>query len=108
VLFSWAPDGGLPHSGQGVTRDINTSGVYVFAKIAPQVGSRVQVDVLLPNFTDGSSGMHLYGEGAVLRVERFDGNGNGARGTGFAAAVQFFPEASDAVLSHLKRSVLVE
>ena len=99
ALFVWAPKNGEPQIGQGVTRDINTSGVYVVTDAIPPVGARVQMEIVLPKLMDASPGMHLEGDGIVLRCE----NG-GATKCGFAASAQFYPEATDAVLSLLRAS----
>src|ERR1700733_14884994 len=48
VLVEWAPQNGEPQSGQGVTRDINTFGVYIVTETLPPVGALVQMDILLP------------------------------------------------------------
>ena len=50
-------------------RDINTFGVYVLTDSLPPVGARVQMEIMLPTLTDTGSGMHLQGEGVVLRRE---------------------------------------
>jgi len=99
ALFMWAPQDGKPKSGQGVTRDINTFGVFIQTDALPPVGARVQMEVVLPKLADTSPGMHLQGEGIVLRCE----NGDATR-RGFAASAQFYPEASEAVLTQLKGS----
>ncbi len=99
ALFMWAPQDGKPRSGKGVIRDINTSGVYVCTDAMPPVGARVQMEIVLPKLADSSPGMHLQGEGVVLRCDF-----NGAATRGFAASAQFYPEASDAVLSQLRAS----
>jgi hypothetical protein len=100
ALFLWAPQNGPPQSGKGVTRDIGASGVCVLANRVPPVGSRVQMDILLPKLKDSGPGMHLNGEGIVVRVEPRGRAGEG----GFAAEVQFYPEASEMFLSHLNCS----
>jgi hypothetical protein len=100
ALFLWAPQDGPPQTGEGITRDISTSGVYVLAESSPPVGARVQLDILLPKLADASPGMHLHGEGVVLRVEPGGAKGAVATEGGFAAAVQFYPEASELALSH--------
>jgi hypothetical protein len=99
ALFMWAPKDGKPRSGKGVTRDINTLGVYVQTDALPPVGARVQMEIVLPKLADSSPGMHLQGEGIVLRCE----NGE-ATIRGFAASALFYPEATEAVLSQLKAS----
>ena len=85
ALFSWALKAGEPQSGQGVTRDINDSGVYVLTDELPQVGSLVQLDILVPELPGSYLGMHLLGDGVVIRVEH-----HGATQGGFAASVHFY------------------
>ena len=99
VVFVWPPQNGKPHSGQGVTRDINTSGIYVLTDAVPPIGARLQMEIVLPKMADASPGMHLQGEGIVLRCDNMD-----ASKRGFAASAQFYPDATNAVLSQLKTS----
>ena len=108
VIFAWAPHDGEPQSAQGVTRDINGSGVYVQADAVPPAGALVQLDISLPSLAGVGSGMHLYGEGVVLRGEPSGSKDSGAGEGGFAASVHFFPQPSEMVLSHLKSSELLE
>jgi len=107
AIFMWAPHDGQPHGAQGVTRDINASGVYVLTDVLPPVGALVQLDILLPKLKDPGFGMSLAGEGVVLRVEPHGANNAGAAESGFAASVQFYPEPAEVVLSHLKSSELL-
>jgi hypothetical protein len=102
--FMWAPKDGKPQSGQGVTRDINTFGVYVQTNALPPAGALVQVEIVLPRLVDAGPGMRLTGEGIVLRREADSAKGISATGGGFAATMQFYPEATESVLSHLKSS----
>jgi hypothetical protein len=100
VQFLWSSRNGLPQSGQGVTRDINTTGVYVQTNVLPSVGSRIQMDILLPKMMEPGPGMHLSGEGIVVRAE----SRRGASECGFAAEVQFYPETPEVFLSQLNTS----
>jgi hypothetical protein len=104
ALFLWAPHEGKPKSGQGVTRDINASGVYVLTDVLPPVGALVQLDILIPKLEDPGFGMSLVGEGVVLRVESQGPEGAGASEAGFAASVQFYPDETASVLSRLETS----
>jgi hypothetical protein len=97
ALFMWAPQDGKPTNGKGVTRDINAIGVYVQTDSLPPVGARIQMEIVLPKLTDSKPGMHLQGEGVVLRCE----SGKATK-SGFAASALFYPEATEAVLSQLK------
>jgi hypothetical protein len=101
ALFLWAHHEGAPQSGRGITRDLNAAGVYVLTDTLPPVGALVQLDVLLPKLEDPGFGMSLAGEGVVLRVEA---QGAGISKAGFAASVNFYPEASASVLSRLETS----
>jgi hypothetical protein len=106
VLFMWAHQDGKPQNGKGLTRDISPFGVYVITNRLPQVGARVQMEILLPTLTEKGSGMQLTGEGMVLRCEHSDSGDS--PNAGFAASVQFYPETSGVVLSRLKGSGKVD
>ena len=100
----WAHQNGKPQSGEGVTRDINIFGVYVLTDALPPVGALVQMEIALPKLVNTGTGMYLHGEGVVLRAEPHSAKGVGASEGGFAASVQFYPEATESVLSQLKIS----
>ena len=102
--FLWASQDGEPQSGEGVTRDVSTFGVYVLTDALPPVGALVQMEIALPKLVDTGSGMHLDCEGVVLRSEPHSAKGVGASEGGFAASMQFYPEATESVLSHPKTS----
>lgn len=104
ALFEWASHGGEPQGGQGVTRDINASGVYVVTDTLPPVGALIQLEVLLPKLADPGVGMSLAGEGVVLRVEPRRSRSTKISDAGFAASVHFYPEATESALSHLETS----
>jgi hypothetical protein len=99
VSFMWAPLDGRPQTGRGMTRDINTFGIYISTDALPPVGARIQIEITLPKLLNPGPGMHLHGEGVVLRCER----GTTAR-RGFAASAQLYPQSADAMLSQLKFS----
>jgi hypothetical protein len=104
VFFYWAPANGPAQSGQGTTRDINTYGVYVQTDKLPPAGVLVQMDILLPKLAFSGSGVHLTGEGVVLRVERHGSNDSDTPEGGFAASVQFYPEAAELGLYASRRT----
>lgn len=104
ALFLWAAQEGKLQSGQGVTRDMNASGVYVLTDALPPVGALVQLDILLPKLADPGFGMSLAGEGVVLRVESKGSQGVESGEAGFAASVQFHPEDTTSVLSRIEAS----
>jgi len=100
----WARQEGKPQSGEGVTRDINIFGAYILTDAMPPVGALVQIEIALPKLVNTGTGMYLHGEGVVLRAEPHSVKGVGASEGGFAASVQFYPESTESVLSHLKTS----
>jgi hypothetical protein len=91
-------------NGEGSTRDINVSGVCVLADPSPPVGALLQLDILLPNLEDMTPGMHLYGEGRVLRCEPRGAKDTGATESILATSVQFYTKASELNLSHFESS----
>lgn len=104
AFYCWVAPSGTPESGDGVTRDIDTTGAYINAMELPPVGARVQMDIMLPNILGGEIGVHLTGEGVVRRVETNGGESPDASESGFEVSMQFYVESSESVLSHLKRS----
>jgi hypothetical protein len=86
-----------------MTRDIDTNGAYIHASEPPPVGALVQLDIMLPNLS-GGHGVHLTGEGTVLRVEPRNARTTSASEGGFAVSVQFYLQSSESVVSHLNRS----
>jgi hypothetical protein len=104
VRFGWASHDGLPQYGEGSTRDINISGVYVLSDALPPLGSLIQLDILLPNLKGTAPGMRLYGEGRVFRCEPRGAKDTGATENGFAASVQFYPAPSELKLSRFESS----
>lgn len=62
------------------------------------------MEILLPKLTNTGSGMHLQGDGIVLRCESRGSEDAGSSQGGFAASVQFYPETTASVLSDLEFS----
>jgi hypothetical protein len=85
-----------------MTRDINTLGVFVVTDALPPAGALVQMEIILPKLADTGAGMHLHGEGIVLRSDVHGAKGAGVAERGFAASMQFYPEAAASVLSHME------
>ena len=100
----WAPRDGPSLSSEGITRDVSANGVYVNADETPAVGELVQIDILLPNPAPGEPEIHLTAEGVVFRVDALGTGLAKVSGCGFAASVNFYPELSEWVLSHIRGS----
>lgn len=65
------------------------------------------MEIVLPKLADTGPGMHLAGEGIVLRSEHSSTMGAAASAGGFAASIQFYPEATTSALSQMESSVRV-
>ena len=91
AFYCWESADGTLQEAQGITRDISDRGVFILAKQLPPVGVRVEVDVYLPAVSAAARSAQLHGEGAVLRTSEAQ-----AKESGFAAAVVFHAESSDA------------
>jgi PilZ domain len=89
ALFMWEGSDGSLMEGRGAIRDISDRGVYVTAELAPPLGARLDVDVLLPPPEAASNSVELHGEGTVVRIDR-----EAEQIIGFAASVAFRTEAT--------------
>jgi hypothetical protein len=91
VKFSWeSPQAGLSR-GEGVTRDISPSGVFVLTSTRLPLGTTVKLEVALPSPRKEPSGALLLTRGHVVRSEQL----------GFAAVAEMgfrmqFPEVPSA------------
>ena len=89
VEFSWeSPQGGISR-GEGYTRDISPSGVFVLTHNRLPLGTTVKLEVALPSPRKGGSGASLRTRGHIVRSEQL----------GFAAVAEMgfrmkFPEVS--------------
>jgi hypothetical protein len=62
------------------------------------------MEIVLPKLTVPGFGMHLQGEGVVLRVEPSDVKFGAAAVGGFAASMQFHTDSTESVLWHMETS----
>jgi len=91
AFYWWERADGTLQEAQGITLDICDRGVFILAKEVPPVGKCVELDVHLPAVTGTARAALLHGEGTVVRI-----SGREAKESGFAAAVVFQTESSDA------------
>jgi hypothetical protein len=68
VVFSWQGPDGLVQ-GEGVTRDISKTGVYVRTPTSPPLSVAVQMEIFLPPIEPEGKAMKVLSEGPVIRVE---------------------------------------
>ena len=71
VFFAWTDRDGVPHKGQGFTRDISSHGVYIHAEgRAPmERDTEIDINILLPSSFDTHRTLHMSGRAKVIRVE---------------------------------------
>ncbi len=79
AVFTWESAESSYLHGEGVTRDISSSGAYIFSLTCPPVGASIQLEVLLFPRT-----LRLKTDATVIRVE----HGSAAGEEGFAVALE--------------------
>jgi len=70
VRFSWENSHGSMSQGEGYTRDISPSGVFVLTGDRLPLGATVKLEVTLPSRRKGPSGALLHTRGHVVRSEQ--------------------------------------
>jgi PilZ domain len=68
ITYSWN-EGKRVKRGDGWTRDISGSGVFVFASTQPPVGASLQLQVILPPFGESGRILRILMDASVIRVE---------------------------------------
>ena len=94
VYLWWRHDDGKPLQLAGVTRDISMKGIFFLTAAVIHVGTRLELEVVLPTLNGQGRGMTLHGEGKVLRVEPI-----GTVEKGIAAEVAFEGEPEATLLA---------
>ena len=70
---------GDEQSVEGRTRDISTSGAFIYARACPPEGVTVKVDMVLATIANSARSLRLNAEGRVVRSEQ-PTSGEGTRG----------------------------
>jgi len=100
AFYWWESADGTLLEAQGMTRDISDRGVFIVGRQLPPAGVRVEINVHLPSVSSAARSAQLHGEGAVLRASEAE-----AGQSGFAAALVFHAESSDAAVALGARKV---
>ena len=69
VAFSWQDAGKRRRHSEGVTRDICSRGLFLFASKCPPAGTALRYEILLPQLERTVPRIRVHGEGRVVRVE---------------------------------------
>lgn len=100
ATFCWDPGDGILREGQGTTRDISSSGVFVITDLAPRPGGRLELEIYLRPTGRESKFVRFHGEGKVIRtIEK-------GLESGFAAEVLFQTEGPDSPFSEYRGTKL--
>ena len=83
VWFSWQTEDGRWREGEGTTREMSGSGLFILTDTLPEAGASIRVTVVMPAMKVIQP-VTFHGYGKVVRVESEAG-----RLFGFAAAVTF-------------------
>ena len=81
VVFSWRDAQGIVQGSEGLSCNISSHGIYVRTKLAPPVGSAVEMNVFLPQPAYDIRAAEIHAKGHVTRIDQ----GTIAPMCGFAA-----------------------
>ena len=62
-------DEGVLRRGQGLTRDINSKGMFIYSDIKPPAKADLRVEVSFRDFASIPTNLQMRAEGLVIRVE---------------------------------------
>jgi hypothetical protein len=69
VDFDWTDNEGVPHRGEGFTRDISTKGMFIYSEAQPPEKADIQVEVSLGSIPDALTNLQIAVEALVIRVD---------------------------------------
>jgi len=69
VVFSWRDSAGTVQSGEGSTGNISGRGIYVRTKVAPPLGTTVEMNVFLPQSAYCLRAGEIHAKGQVTRID---------------------------------------
>jgi PilZ domain len=70
VVFSWRDTQGIVQSSEGSSCNISSRGIYVRTKLAPPVGTAVEMNVFLPQLACDIRAAEIHAKGHVTRIDR--------------------------------------
>ena len=69
VDFRWTDKDGVLHYGRGLTRDISSKGMFVYADLQPPAKADIQIEVSFSSLTELGSKLRMKARAQVVRVE---------------------------------------
>ncbi|PYU15416.1 MAG: hypothetical protein DMG29_06915 [Acidobacteria bacterium] len=85
--FKWRDREGIHHRGEGFTRDISPTGMFVYTDSHPPAGTHIRVELCLSSLAEGASALRMSAKARVVRVNPV--TPGGPQG-GFAAVSKTF------------------
>ena len=92
--FLWKDRLGEEHKGDGTTRDVSSSGAFIFTRLCPPPGAAVTVSISLPKISANAHGMQIRAMGKVTRIEASE-RGQSRRGFAFRSRQTFLGERKE-------------
>ncbi len=77
---------------QGLTRDLSSSGIFLYSESEMKAGSKLELVIMLPPGLGLGPGGWTLCDASVVRVEKSDGKGMGIAAT--LDRIEFLPEIS--------------
>src|SRR5580658_659382 len=77
---------------QGLTRDLSSSGIFLYSESGVKAGSKLELVIMLPPGLGFGSGGWTVCQASVVRVEESEGKGIGIAAT--LDRIEFLPEIS--------------
>jgi PilZ domain len=81
AVFTWQDEVGVRQQGGGITRDISTTGAFIYSAVPPLANVPIRVEFDLPPFREGAGSLRIAFRGHVVRIEESEADPDH---TGFA------------------------
>jgi hypothetical protein len=70
ATFVWQDEAGIQQRSEGITRDMSSSGAFIYAAVGPTAEVAVRMEFELPPLENGKAPLRVRVKGRVVRVER--------------------------------------
>ncbi len=67
--FEWTHSDGIVHQARGVTRDISSTGTYIFSDSRPPKNAALDINVSFSSVAEGDVRLGMRAKAVVIRVE---------------------------------------
>src|SRR5260370_3558931 len=70
ATFVWEDEGGIQQRSEGITRDMSSSGAFIYAAVGPTEQVPVRIEFALPPIEERKAPLRVRVKARVVRVER--------------------------------------